>query len=72
MFQLFLDCVDRAIVSSTAFLSFRRQPMKSDDNRTLSSELLTLLLVKVFGQLLMTDATVVVMVKCGDKMLKQR
>ena len=36
MFQLFLDCVDRAIVSSTAFLSFRRQPMKFDDNRTLS------------------------------------
>ena len=36
MFQLFLDCVDRATVSSTALVSFQRQPMKFDDNRTLS------------------------------------
>ena len=36
MFQLFLDCVDRAIASSTALVSFQRQPMKFDDNRTLS------------------------------------
>ena len=36
MVQLFLDCVDRATVPSTALVSFREQPMHFDDNQTLS------------------------------------
>ena len=36
MVQLFLDCVDRATEPSTAFVSFREQPMHSNDNQTLS------------------------------------
>ena len=36
MVQLFLDCVDRATVPPTAFVSFREQPMHFDDNQTLS------------------------------------
>ena len=36
MVQLFLDCVDRATPSSTAFVSFRDQPMHFNDNQTLS------------------------------------
>ena len=36
MFQLFLDCVDRATASSTAFVSFREQPTHFKDNRTLN------------------------------------
>ena len=36
MVQLFLDCVDRTIASSTACISFREQPMHFNDNRTLS------------------------------------
>ena len=35
MVQLFLDCIDRATVSSTAFVSFREQPMHIKDNQTL-------------------------------------
>ena len=34
--QLFLDCVDRATAPSTAFVSFREQPMHFNDNQTLS------------------------------------
>ena len=34
--QLFLDCIDRATVPSTAFVSFREQPMHLNDNETLS------------------------------------
>ena len=37
MVQLFLDCVDRANASSTAFVSFREQPMHFTDNQTLHS-----------------------------------
>ena len=36
MVQLFLDCVDRATASSTAFVSFREQPMHFKDNQTLN------------------------------------
>ena len=36
MVQLFLDCVDRATESSTAFVSFRERPMRFDDSQTLS------------------------------------
>ena len=36
MVQLFLDCVDRATVPSTAFVSFREQPMHFNDNQSLS------------------------------------
>ena len=39
MVQLFLDCVDRATEPSTAFVSFREQPMHFNDNRTLSLRL---------------------------------
>ena len=34
MVQLFLDCVDRATASSTAFFSFREQSMHFNDNQT--------------------------------------
>ena len=34
--QLFLDCIDRATASSTAFVSFREQPMHIEDNKTLN------------------------------------
>ena len=34
--QLFLDCVDRATASSTAFVSFQEQPMHFKDNQTLN------------------------------------
>ena len=34
--QHFLDCVDRATASSTAFVSFREQPMHFKDNQTLN------------------------------------
>ena len=34
--QLFLDCVDRATASSTAFVSFREQPMLFKDDQTLN------------------------------------
>ena len=71
MVQLFLDCVGRATEPSTAFVSFREQPMHFNDNQTLSYESLIQLQMTVFGRLLMTGATVVVMVKCGDKMLKK-
>ena len=33
MVQLFLDCVDRATVSSTAFVSFLEQPVHFNDNQ---------------------------------------
>ena len=46
--------------------------MKFDDNRTLSLRVVDPIADEGVWQLLMTDATVVVMVKCGDKMLKQR
>ena len=36
MVQRFLDCVDRATASSTAFVSFREHPMHFNDNQTLS------------------------------------
>ena len=36
MVQLFLDCVDRATASSTAFVSFRERPMHFKDNQTLN------------------------------------
>ena len=36
MLRLFLDCVDRAVVSSTAFLSFREQPVEFGGDRALS------------------------------------
>ena len=36
MVQLFLDCIDRATASSTAFVSFREQPMHFKDNQTLN------------------------------------
>ena len=36
MIQLLLDCVDRATVPSTAFVSFREQPMHFNDNQTLT------------------------------------
>ena len=36
MVQLFLDCIDRATASSTAFVSFRKQPMHFKDNQTLN------------------------------------
>ena len=36
MVQLFLDCVDRATASSTAFVSFQEQPMHFNDNQTLN------------------------------------
>ena len=36
MVPLFLDCVDRATVSSTAFVSFRYHPMHFNNNQTLS------------------------------------
>ena len=35
----FLDCVDRATASSTAFGSFREQPMHAKDNQTLNLRL---------------------------------
>ena len=34
--QLFLDCIDRATTPSTAFVSFREQPMHFNSNQTLS------------------------------------
>ena len=34
--QLFLGCVDRVTASSTAFVSFREQPMHFKDNQTLN------------------------------------
>ena len=34
--QLFLNCVDRATASSTAFVSFREQPMHFTDNQTVN------------------------------------
>ena len=36
MVQLFLDCVDRATEPSTAFVSFREQPMHFNDNQAQS------------------------------------
>ena len=36
MFQLFLDCIDRATNSTTAFVSLRERPVHVDDNQTLS------------------------------------
>ena len=36
MVQLFLDCVDRATASSTAFVSIREQLMHFKDNQTLN------------------------------------
>ena len=39
MVQLFLDCVDRATASSTAFVTFREQPMHFKDKQTLSLRL---------------------------------
>ena len=36
MVQLFLDCVDRATASSTAFVSFREEPMHFENNQTLN------------------------------------
>ena len=36
MVHFVLDCVDRATASSTAFVSFREQPMHSKDNQTLN------------------------------------
>ena len=36
MVQLFLDCVDRATEPSTAFVSFRVQPMHFNDNQSLT------------------------------------
>ena len=36
MVQLFLDCIDRATASSTAFVSFREKPMHLSYNETLS------------------------------------
>ena len=35
--HLLLDCIDRATTPSTAFVSFREQPMHFSDNQTLSS-----------------------------------
>ena len=34
MVQLFQDCIERATASSTAFVSFREQPMHVKDNQT--------------------------------------
>ena len=34
--QLFLDCIARATASSTAFVSFREQPMHFKDNQTVN------------------------------------
>ena len=34
--QLFLDCVDRATASSTAFVSLQEQTMHLKDNQTLN------------------------------------
>ena len=36
MVQFFLDCVDRATASSSAFVSFREQSMHFFDNQTLN------------------------------------
>ena len=36
MVQLFLDCIDRATASSTAFVSFLEQRMHYKDNQTLN------------------------------------
>ena len=36
MVQLFLECIDRAAASSTAFVSFWEQPMQNKDNQTLN------------------------------------
>ena len=72
MVQIFLDCVDRTTEPSTACVLFREQPMHFNDNQTLNLRVVDLIADEGFGRLLMTGATVVVMVKCGDKMLKRR
>ena len=41
--QLFLDCINRATTPSTAFVSFREEPMHFNDNQTLSLRVVDLI-----------------------------
>ena len=66
MVQLFLDCVDRATASSTAFASFREQPMHLKDNQTLNLRVVDPIADEGVGRLSTMGITVVVMAKFGD------
>ena len=75
--QLFLDCIDRATTPSTAFVSFREQPMHFNDNQTLSLRVVDPIADEGVWALLKDDGdknavTVAVMGKSGDKMPKQK
>ena len=63
--QLFVDCVDRATASSTAFVSFQEQPMHFKDNQIYEYSIR--LEMKVFGQSQTMGVTVVATAKSGDK-----
>ena len=64
--QHFLDCVDRATASSTAFVSFRERPMHCKDNQTLNLQVVDP------WQMQLYTMGVIVTVKSGDKTLKRR
>ena len=64
--QLFLDCVDRATASSTAFVSLREKPMHFIDKQTLNLRVVD----PIADEGVWAIITVVVTVKSGDKMLK--
>ena len=70
-FTFFLDYVDRATESTTAFVSFRERPMHCDDDKTLSVRVVDPVADDGVWRLLLTDVTVVLLVKCGDNALKQ-
>ena len=71
MVQLFLDCVDRTNEQHAAFVSCRERPMHEDDQQSQAPRVVDLILDEcVSGRLLMTGATGVAIVSCGDVMLK--
>ena len=68
MLQHLQDCVDRAAESTTASVSILERLVYSEETKHRVYELMILFQTTVFGRSLTADVTVVVMVKCGDKM----
>ena len=72
MVQLFLDCVDRTTASSTAFVSFREQPMHfNDDNQKLNLREVDPTADEGVRAIIDDVCNSCCTVKFGDKMLKQ-
>ena len=69
--QLFLDCVYRATASSTAFASFREEPMNFNDNQTLSLQVVDPIADERVWANFDDGRNSCCHVKSGDKMLKQ-